>query len=219
MDGVNCNVKIEKSDFVMCDTTAAPSMITKCKPDLPEKIGNQINNFFMQSRKPRHFYSNLITTIGGIICYLRIQMQNQMSKCVTRLQRHLWSQIVNWIYLRRLATTSIILSCNLGNLIIFSPFFNFCNFRQFFAIFLRCENLSYFLPEKIGNHVNNFFMQSRKPHHFLLYLIATVLNDSLHFFMDQFCNFMEIKECFLYFYCTIYLQHNVLETNLINPWK
>ena len=44
----------------MCDTTAAPSMITKCKPDLPEKIGNHINNFFMQSRKPHHFYLNLI---------------------------------------------------------------------------------------------------------------------------------------------------------------
>ena len=160
---------------------------------LPEKIGNHVNIFFMKSRKHLHFYFNLILNFDAINVYLRLQMQNQMAKCVTRLQRHLWSQTVNSIYLRRLVTTSIILSCNLGNLIIFSPFFNFCNFRQFFAIFLRCENISHFLPEKIGNHVNNFFMQSRKPHHFLLYLIATVLNDSLHFFMDQFCKKIQTK--------------------------
>ena len=42
------------------------------------------------------------------------------------------------------------------------------------------------LPEKIGNHVNDFFMQSWKPHHLLLDLVATMLNYSLHFFMYQF---------------------------------
>ena len=126
--GYKCKIRCHNA---MRDAT----MITNCKLNLPEKIGNHINNFFMQSRKSHNFYFNLITTIGGIICYLRIQMQNQMAKCVTRLQRHLWSQSVNWIYLRRLVTTSIIISCNLGNLIILSPFFSifsiFDNFLQF----------------------------------------------------------------------------------------
>ena len=73
LDGVNCNRNVYL-DVVMCETTTAPSMISKCKLNLHEKIGNLINIFFMQCRKPHHFYFNLISNFDAINCYLRIQM-------------------------------------------------------------------------------------------------------------------------------------------------